>query len=322
MRLSLVIPLMNEEENVFPLIDKIEQALSGIEHDIIVIDDGSTDQTLEKLLSLKKENLIVVKFSRNFGQTSALAAGIEIAVGDYIVTLDGDLQNDPSDVPILLAKIENEQLDLVIGKRSKRQDELVLRKIPSKIANYLIRKCSGIEITDIGCTLKILRADFAKNLDLYGELHRFIPFLASLEGARIKEITVKHHARIFGRSKYGIGRTLKVMSDLLLLMFFKKYQQKPMHLFGSIGICSLLLGMLIMGYLFVIKLLGGNIGHRPLFLISILGLIVGLQFVTIGFISELIMRTYYEAKQDTPYKVSKYYRAGKQVKREHIYGKD
>ena len=221
MKLSVVIPVYNEKESIEPMVNAVEAALSGIEHEIIFVDDGSSDSTVDTINSLRRNNIKVLVFARNFGQTSAMAAGIEAARGEYIATLDGDLQNDPSDIPMMIEKLENEKLDLVAGRRAKRQDGAFLRKIPSKIANLIIRHTSKVFVQDYGCTLKLFRAQLAKNLDLYGELHRFIPILAHLNGAKIAEVDVKHHARKFGTSKYGIGRTLRVASDLLLMLFFE-----------------------------------------------------------------------------------------------------
>jgi len=211
--LSVVVPLFNEEQNVKHLHKAISRALKDINAEIIFVDDGSFDATVNEVLQIQDSNLKLVKFTRNYGQTSAMAAGIEHAVGEYIVTLDGDLQNDPSDIPPMLARIKKENLDLIAGRRKNRKDGLWLRKIPSIIANKLIRKSTGVHISDLGCSLKIFKAKIAKKLELYGELHRFIPILASMYGAKIAEIDVKHHARKYGASKYGISRTIRVLSD-------------------------------------------------------------------------------------------------------------
>ena len=208
MLLSVVIPVFNEKDNIDPMIGAITEALGSMSYEIIFVDDGSNDGTAEAIKKSKAEHTIkLVRFSRNYGQTSAMAAGIDAASGTYIATLDGDLQNDPSDIPMMLEKLEKEKLDIVAGIRAKRKDNVYLRKIPSKIANWLIRKMSNVNITDYGCTLKVFKADIAKNLDLYGELHRFIPILGSIEGAKIAEIPVKHHPRRFGEAKYGLSRT-------------------------------------------------------------------------------------------------------------------
>jgi dolichol-phosphate mannosyltransferase len=313
MKLSVVIPVMNERENIKPLVEKLNEALKDIEYEVIFVDDGSTDGTPKEILKLKPSNIRLIVFSRNFGQTSALDAGIHAANGEFIVTLDGDLQNDPSDIPNMLKKLEDEDLDLVAGIRANRNDGFILRKIPSKIANYLIRKSSQVEITDTGCTLKVFRSALAKKLDLYGELHRFIPILANIHGAKIAEMPVKHHARKFGVSKYGIGRTIKVLSDLMLLLLFQKYKQKPMHLFGSLGLSLFGIGSLISLYMLFEKFMGNDIGHRPLFFIGIFCVITSFQFITAGFIAELMVRTYYGSQKTKPYNISKEYEAGKLV---------
>ncbi len=314
MKLSVVIPVYNEAENIAPLMEALAKALKDIPHEIICVDDGSSDGTVDAILKRKEENLRLLQFSRNFGQTSAMSAGIEAARGEYIATLDGDLQNDPEDIPLMLDKLEKEGLDMVAGRRAKRQDGFILRKIPSKIANILIRTMSRVAIQDYGCTLKVFRASLAKNLDLYGELHRFIPILADMHGARIAEMDVRHHARRFGVSKYGLSRTLRVASDLMLMAFFLRYRQKPMHLFGTLGIVCLGLGFLIEFYLLLVKISGHDIGTRPLFYIGILLLIFSAQFILSGFLAELIMRTYYGSQNKRPYVVKAQYIGGNREK--------
>lgn len=304
MKLSIVVPVMNEQDNIKPMIDTIKSSIKDISYEIIFVDDGSKDNTINEIKKYGDENIKLVIFSRNFGQTSAMAAGIEVACGEYIATIDGDLQNDPSDIQMMIEKMENEGLDVVAGRRLRRQDGMILRKIPSKIANWLIRKLTKAdEINDYGCTLKVFKNDIAKRLGLYGELHRFIPVLAKLNGAKICEVDVKHHARVHGVSKYGIGRTFKVASDLLLMVFFLKYQQKPMHLFGGIGIPMFLIGFLIDFYLLITKLFGADIGTRPLFFVGNLLILGGIQMITTGFIAELIMRTYFESQSKKPYHI-------------------
>ncbi len=241
----------------------------------------------------------------NYGQSSALAAGIKHAKGEFIVLLDGDLQNDPVDIPGMLQKAEKEGWDLISGLRKNRKDKMLLRKIPSLIANSIIRRTTNVKIKDYGCTLKIFKSELAKNLGLYGELHRFIPVLASFEGASITQVEVKHHARRFGKTKYGIGRTFRVVADLLLMLFFKKYLQRPMHLFGTWGIFILLAGILINFYMLVLKALGEDIWGKPLLLLGILLVIAGFQLITIGIIAEILMRTYYESQNKTPYKIKR-----------------
>ncbi|MCC7259893.1 MAG: glycosyltransferase family 2 protein [Alphaproteobacteria bacterium] len=313
MELSVVIPVYNEEDNIAPLNAVLHEALKDLEHEIVFVDDGSEDSTVQRILDLQNEHAKLVVFARNFGQTSAISAGIGEAAGRYIVTLDGDLQNDPADIPRMLEKLKSEKLDVVVGRRLRRQDGMFLRKIPSKIANWLIRWSTGVHVNDYGCTLKLFRREIAKNLDLYGELHRFIPILSRMHGAKIAEIDVRHHSRRFGSSKYGLGRTLRVLSDLLLMLFFMKYRQKPMHLFGSIGIAMFLLGGLIEFFLLIEKLQGNDIGGRPLFYVGILLLIMSVQFITTGFLSELIMRTYFESQNKKPYAIARRYHGTREV---------
>lgn len=314
MHLSVVVPIYNEEDNVAPLIEAIEKSLQPIElqYEILLVDDGSTDKSVEKINQLAKEKNYIrtIVFTRNFGQTSAMAAGIEAAEGEFIATLDGDLQNDPSDILTMLKKLEDEGMDVVAGRRANRKDGMFLRKIPSKIANLLIRKLSHLPIRDYGCTLKVFRAERAKNLGLYGELHRFIPILAHMNGAKIAEMDVKHHSRQFGVSKYGLGRTFKVMSDVMLMAFFLRYRQKPMHLFGGLGLWMFMIGGLINVYLLICKLMGEDIGTRPLFFVGIVLLITSVQLITTGFLAELLMRTYYAAENRRPYSIAKEYRGG------------
>lgn len=305
LKLSVIICVYNEEENIQPLNRRINEALTGIDYEIVYVDDGSTDNTLKEIKALNDEKVVLVELRKNFGQSSALYAGIEQACGEYMVTMDGDLQNDPSDIPMMLNLAETEDWDLVAGFRKNRQDGVFLRKLPSKIANSIIRSSTGVYIRDYGCTLKVFKSDLAKNIGLYGELHRFIPVLASLEGARITQVDVKHHAREFGKSKYGINRTFKVVSDLLLMLFFKKYMQKPMHLFGGAGLVFFLIGLIINAYLFVLKVMGHDIWGKPLLLLGILALLAGIQLITVGIIADLLMRTYYESQNKRPYKVRK-----------------
>jgi glycosyltransferase involved in cell wall biosynthesis len=311
-KLSVVIPVMNEEANIEPLFKAVREALEGIDYELIMVDDGSTDGTVEKMKALADERTKIIVFNRNFGQTTAMAAGIEAAQGDLIATLDGDLQNDPRDIPMMIEKLEKEGWDLVAGRRKKRQDGIFLRKIPSRIANALIRKSTGVNLHDYGCTLKVFKRDVAKNLGLYGELHRFIPVLAKMYGARITEVDVRHHPRIHGESKYGLGRTFRVISDLLLMLFMQKYRTKPMHLFGTLGVPMLGIGLLIDLYLFVVKLLGNDIGHRPLLILGVMLTLGGIQLITTGFIAELIMRTYFESQNKKPYTIKEIYVGKKQ----------
>lgn len=300
-KLSVVIPVMNEEDNIKPLFKELREALKGIDYELIFVDDGSTDKTVERIKEEADNRTKLIVFNRNFGQTIAMAAGIDAAQGELITTIDGDLQNDPRDIPIMMEKLENEGWDVVAGVRANRQDGLVLRKIPSKIANWIIRKTTKVYLSDYGCTLKVFKKEVAKNLGLYGELHRFIPVLAKLYGAKMTEMPVRHHPRIHGQSKYGIGRTFKVLSDLFLMLFFQKYGTKPMHLFGTLGFGMFGIGALIDFYLFILKIFGKDIGGRPLLILGVMLTLGGIQLITTGFLAEIMMRTYYESQNKKPY---------------------
>lgn len=303
-KISVVVTVFNEEENIRPLVQQISEALKDYHYEIVYVDDGSTDNTVAELKALGHDRLKIVEFKKNYGQSLALMAGIDEAEGEYIATMDGDLQNDPSDIPAMLKIAEEGDWDMVAGNRANRKDGMFLRKIPSRIANYIIRTAGGVRLKDYGCALKVFKADLAKDLGLYGELHRFIPLLAHLEGARITQVDVKHHPRTFGKSKYGLNRTIKVISDLLLMLFFKKYMQKPMHLFGNIGVLLFGIGILVNLYLLVVKFIGQeDIGNRPLLTLGLLLIISGIQFITIGIVIEIQMRTYFESQDKRPYKV-------------------
>uniref|UniRef100_Q3ASZ7 Glycosyl transferase n=1 Tax=Chlorobium chlorochromatii (strain CaD3) TaxID=340177 RepID=Q3ASZ7_CHLCH len=301
MELSVVIPLMNEADNIEPLFSALNKALRNIEHEIVLVDDGSTDNTVETIQRYATATTKLVVLNKNYGQTAAMAAGIEQASGELIATMDGDLQNDPDDIPMMIRYLYDNNLDVVAGRRAARQDGMLLRKIPSKIANAMIRNLTNVHMHDYGCTLKVFKRNVAKNLGLYGELHRFIPVLVQLYGAKMAEVNVRHHPRKFGTSKYGIGRTCRVLSDLLFMLFFQKYSQKPMHLFGSLGFISLAIGMSINAYLLAIKILGEDIGGRPLLSLGIILTFIGIQLITTGFIAEFIMRTYYESQNKKTY---------------------
>jgi len=308
MLLSVVVTVYNELENIRPLIDRINGALLGAgmtDYEIVYVDDGSTDGTVKELKSIEDPRLVVVEFRKNYGQSLALMAGIDIARGDFIATMDGDLQNDPLDIPAMLELVRGEEWDLVVGERVNRQDGALLRKIPSRIANWIIRNLSGVHLRDYGCALKVFRAEIAKDMGVYGELHRFISVLASLEGARITQIPVRHHARRFGVSKYGLGRTFKVVSDLMLMLFFKKYMQKPMHLFAQAGLFLFSIGASINVYLLVCKLMGEDVWGRPILILGALLVMAGIQLITVGIIVEVLMRTYYESQNKRPYKIRK-----------------
>jgi len=303
MDLSLVIPVYNEEENVEPLIGEIETSLAvlGKTYEIVVVDDGSRDATFAKLRSIRGRlaQLKVVRLKRNFGQTAAMAAGLAQAQGAVVILMDGDGQNDPADIPALLRKLD-EGNDLVAGWRYNRQDPFLNRRLPSMIANRLISLTTHVKLHDYGCTLKAMRQDVAKNLRLYGEMHRFIPAIAYERGARIAELKVNHRPRLRGTSKYGITRTLRVVLDLLTVKFLSSYSTRPSHVFGPIGLGSAFLGFVIGLYLTVQKVFfGQDIGARPLLLLGILLIFIGFQFVTMGLLGEMLARTYHES-QDRP----------------------
>jgi glycosyltransferase involved in cell wall biosynthesis len=272
---------------------------------VILVDDGSIDATRRRIVENADDRTVLVELRKNYGQSTAMMAGIDHAAGLYVALLDGDLQNDPSDIPFMLELLKSEEWDVVAGNRKNRKDGMMLRKFPSKIANALIRRMTGVYIRDYGCTLKIFRKEIADDLGLYGELHRFIPVLAKLQGARITQVDVKHHPRKFGKSKYGIGRTFKVLSDLVLMVFFRRYMQKPMHLFGTIGFLSLGLGLLINGYLLLLKILGHDIWGKPILILGLIFLLGGVQLITIGILAEIAVRTYYESQSKKTYQVRK-----------------
>jgi glycosyltransferase involved in cell wall biosynthesis len=301
--ISVVVPIYNEEDNIQPLLEKVNEALVGRSFELILVDDGSRDKTPERVIQFGGPEVKLLVLNRNYGQTTAMTAGIDAAVGKYIVTMDGDLQNDPSDIVAMVEKLEKEGWDVVAGRRANRKDGMFLRKIPSKIANAMIRKLTGVHIHDYGCTLKLFKREVAKNLGMYGQLHRFIPVLANIHGAKITEMDVKHHPRIHGTSKYGLNRTLKVVSDLALILFLQKYLQRPIHLFGPVGFLCLALGLGTSGYLLVVKLLGNDIGGRPLINLSMILLLGGIQLLSMGLVAEMLTRTYFESQNKTTYVV-------------------
>jgi glycosyltransferase involved in cell wall biosynthesis len=303
--LSVVVPVMNEEDNVLPMIEAVHNAVSRYNYELIFVDDGSTDATIPRIKAALTDQIKLVELRKNYGQSTAMTAGIDFCAGQYITMLDGDLQNDPSDIPMMLEKLVAEDWDVVAGNRANRQDGMLLRKIPSKIANALIRKWTGVYIKDYGCTLKVFKAEIAQELGLYGELHRFIPVLAAMQGARITQVDVKHHARRFGSSKYGIGRTTRVMSDLLTMVFFRKYIQRPMHLFGAVGFVLMFLGVLVNAYLLTLKLMGNDIGGRPLLIVGMILLLGGIQLLTVGIVAEVSIRNYFEGTGRKTYNVRK-----------------
>ena len=307
--LSIVIPMYNEIENAKPMVEAVHNALSTYEGkwELLVVDDGSTDgtpQALQREADDYGRHVRVIELRRNFGQTAAMQAGIDEARGDLIATLDGDLQNDPNDIPRMVDHLIERDLDLLTGWRKNRKDDLFLRKIPSRIANRLIGKITGVRINDYGCSLKIYKSSVIKQVRLYGEMHRFIPawVAAVVPPSRIGEIVVNHNARTAGESKYGISRTFRVILDLLSVYFFMRYRARPGHFFGSIGLALGSVSSLLLVYLAIVKFaMGEDIGGRPLFLIAVVFLIASLQFLTTGVLSELISRTYFESSKREQY---------------------
>lgn len=302
--LSLVIPIFNEEDSIIILNEKILKALKGYNFEIIYVDDSSSDSSREVIKSIIRKKVILVELSKNYGQSLALAAGFDIAKGDYIITLDGDLQNDPNDILPMLNKAVEGDWDIVTGIRVKRKDSII-KIIPSRIANFIIRTLTRLNISDQGCALKVFKKETAKSLNLYGEMHRFINLAAYLDGARITEVPVTHNPRKFGYSKYGLGRIFKVINDLLLILFQKKFLQKPIYFFGSIGIIIFSTGSILSLYFFVIRIMGQDIWGRPLLILSIMLVVIGIQIFSIGITYDLMMKTYYESQNKKPYKIRK-----------------
>ena len=305
--LSVVVPIYNEVESIPLLLEAIATSLATeqIHYEIICVDDGSQDgsDALLKQQAQTRTDLRAVILRRNYGQTAAIAAGFSHATGKIIITLDGDLQNDPADIPILMAKLE-EGYDLVSGWRKNRQDASLTRILPSKIANWLIARVTGVRVHDYGCSLKAYRAELVADMNLYGELHRFLPALAFIEGARITEIPVRHHARRYGQSKYGLDRTFRVIMDLFTIFFMRKFLTRPMHVFGLFGLLALISGTALGCYLAYVKLaFGESIGQRPLLILAVLLFLSGLQLFSFGLLAELSMRTYHESQGRPIYRV-------------------
>jgi len=305
--LSILIPVYNEEGSIALLHDKLKEVLkkAGRPYEIIFIDDGSTDGTLETLVDINKQNpnVKVISFSRNFGQTAALSAGIDSSKGEIIIPMDGDLQNDPEDIHHLLEKIE-EGYDVVSGWRKERKDPYIGRRLPSILANRVISFIGGVPLHDYGCTLKAYRRDVIKNIRLYGEMHRFIPLYAHWVGARVAEIPVRHHPRKSGLSKYGMGRVIKVILDLLVVKFLMSYSQKPIHVFGGVGLLMILGAILSGGYALYLKIVDKvSFILTPLPLLCVLLLVLGFLSILMGFLAEILTRTYYESQGKPTYYV-------------------
>ncbi|MCC7174720.1 MAG: glycosyltransferase family 2 protein [Bryobacterales bacterium] len=299
--LSIVIPVHNEEPSILPLYDRLTRVLEPLQkpYEIIFVDDASTDRSFELLYNLVETDgrLKVIRLRRNFGQTAALSAGFHEARGDVIVSMDGDLQHDPADLPALLAKID-EGYDIASGWRRRRVDNAVTRRLPSRIANWMMAKASGIDLHDFGTTFKAYRAEILKEVNLYGELHRFIPALASFYGARIAEVPIRNTVRSTGGSHYGLGRVLHVLFDILTIKFLLSYFTRPMHFFGKLGLAGTATGGGILAYLLVKKLAGREIliEHGPLLLAGAILLLAGLMMFSTGLLGEVLMRTYFESQ--------------------------
>ncbi len=306
---SVVIPVYNEAESVFPLLRELLAVGESLQvpYEIIFVDDGSSDETVSVLKQYVQEFpgiLKVVELRRNYGQTAAMAAGFANASGQIFVTLDGDLQNDPQDIPFLIHRLVESDCDMVVGWRQNRQDAVLSRKIPSYIANRIIGYMTGVKFKDYGCSLKAYRRELAQEMPLYGELHRFIPVLASMEGAKIEQVPVHHRARQYGKSKYNLSRTLKVVLDLGMLLFLKRFFTRPLHMFGRVGLASFAIGGLILLTLAFQKMVYHvDIGARPLLLLGVLMVLTGIQLLSTGLIAELQIRTYFESQEKAPYKV-------------------
>ena len=306
--ITIVVPIYNEEESLPQLVEEILTSvrLTNESFEIILVNDGSSDKSAEVLeqLSNKHPELISIMLRKNYGQTAAMAAGFDNSNGDIIITLDGDLQNDPADIPLLVKKLR-EGFDLVSGWRYERKDNTISRKIPSKIANNIIGRVTGVKLNDYGCSLKAYRREVLSDMKLYGELHRFLPVLANIEGARITEIKVNHRSRKFGFSKYGIDRTFRVMMDLLTVWFMNRFLTRPMYVFGFGGIIAILGSLIATSYLLIIKILGEDIGNRPLLTFALVLGIAGVQLFSFGLLSELQIRTYHESQGRTIYRIRK-----------------
>jgi len=309
-KLSVVVPVYNEEDNLPILHQAIHQALDPLEitWEVILVDDGSRDrspQVLEELACSDPEHVRVLELRRNFGQTAAIAAGIDHSCGEVVVLMDADMQNDPSDIPMMLEKVE-EGYDVVSGWRIKRQDTFLTRTLPSHIANWMISKVTGVRLHDYGCTLKAYRREVITGFRLYGEMHRFIPVYANTVGARLLEVKVQHHPRKFGKAKYGLERTFKVILDLFTVKFLSSYANKPIYLFGGAGMVLILASLAVLLFLFIRRMFYNiAVSTSPLFIMSTMVLIMGFQSILMGLIAELLVRTYHESQGKTTYTIRK-----------------
>jgi glycosyltransferase involved in cell wall biosynthesis len=305
-KVSIVIPLKDEQDNVAPLGKRLHESLADVRSwEAVLVDDGSTDSTAEELgkLAATSKHIKVVRLQRNFGQSAALQAGFDHATGEVIVTMDGDLQNDPADIPRLLAKLR-EGYDVVLGERANRQDKLLLRKLPSWCANWLIRKVTAVPFKDFGCTLRAMKRDVVEGMSLYGEMHRFITALAVQQGARVAQVPVQHHPRTAGQSKYNLTRTVRVLLDLFTVKFLASYQTRPMHFFGLLGLGLAGIGFIALFVSLVMKFTTGpGMTANPLFLIGVMFNLIGMQSLTLGLMGEVLTRIYFESQGKRPYKV-------------------
>ncbi|MGL4421638.1 MAG: glycosyltransferase family 2 protein [Gemmataceae bacterium] len=306
MNLSIVIPVMNEQDNIRPMIDRVRESCRAVRQwECLFIDDGSTDDTFTVLSSCARidPRIKVIRLRRNCGQSAAMQAGFDAARGDVIATLDGDLQNDPADLPMMLNKLE-EGYDVVLGLRALRQDKFLLRKVPSRIANWVIRRVLHVPFRDFGCTLRVARRDYVTGLALYGEMHRFITALLLQQGARVVQVPVQHHPRTAGKSKYTITRTVRVILDLMTVKFLASYQTRPMHVFGTFGLVCMLAGTFSIAAAIVMKYTTGpGMTANPLFLLGVLGELIGVQFLSLGLLGEVLARIYFESQGKTAYTV-------------------
>ena len=305
MDISVIIPVYNEEKNIAPLYTELKKVLDDLNkpYEILFVNDGSSDNTLQELKGIERsgQSVKIIDLKKNFGQTAAIMAGFDLAKGDIIITMDGDLQNDPHDIPMLMKRIESGS-DLVSGWRNKRKDLFLLRVLPSKLANRLISITLKVPLHDYGCTLKAYKRDVVKNIHLYGEMHRFIPAIAAWEGAKISELEVNHRPRRYGKTKYGLNRTIKVLLDLLLIAFLSEYSTKPLRFFGGIGIISSGFGFLTFLLVIYMKLAKHmDMTGNPLLILSILFFLVSMQLISMGFLGEINIRTYYESQGKKTY---------------------
>lgn len=307
MKLSLIIPVYNEQDTLPHLFDAIYNTMNTLDQswEVILVDDGSRDSSLSVLKEYAfkdDQHVRVISFRRNFGQTAAIAAGLDYALGETIILLDADMQNDPADIPMMLAKLD-EGYDLVSGWRKFRKDNAITRNLPSMIANWLISRVTGVHLHDYGCTLKAYRRDALEGFRLYGEMHRFIPVFANSVGAKITEVPVRHHARKFGKTKYGLERTLKVVLDLFTVKFLVSYSSKPIYLFGGTGLALMFIGLADLFYLFIRRFWNIPASTSPLLPIGVMFAILGFQSVLMGLIAELLVRTYHESQRKTTYTI-------------------